>query len=362
MSAPWFDQFNDTILTSVADWAWLRNLETAAYSRFLEKFKIGLLPMRSRLLADRLIKVIATFLIPVSLEETGIADGPKALDNILDLDSLHFELIDMFSAGLEFKAAAGGSDNRYEFIVNPLNIDQTRKAESSGSSQICTSRPWNYASLRVYDAGIPNWLDPRSDAIIQTNNFVPGLSRTKARCIYSRDISKEGSETGFDGSTLQTHNPFSTSVRSQRRILSPTTSVNRSNNLGTIHSPNQRIFGRSNRPTSVEPIDNRPEHCRIDCSSSKQISHPEDQLNRDDDSLSTISSVRDPFEVEINTMRVELESTTTEKAVDEQGADVASKHERSSICGACGTELSCYDSMLRHQKNSKSLQCINGWS
>jgi len=361
---------NGAMLTSIGGWAWLRNFETAAYSRFLERpeFIECLLPRRSRLLADRLSKVTATFLIPVSPDGNGCVDGPNILDAILG--RLHFRFIELFLAGLKFKAATAATDNRYEFVIHrpgTLSFEKGAKQASASTSEMhgrfqMRGTSWLHASLKVYDAGPANLLNPQSDAIVQTNNFVPRISKAKCRCIFSKDITIEKSETRLALWNLQTRSPFGTSVRSQRENLPRIPSTRQSNNPDVPSSDfnamddtlQQRMSG-STQAASVKATDNRSKRTTTESSLGKRTSQTEALFDEDNDSSSDLTRVSD---AEADIASAEQEAMTSDIPAIDAGGDASGRNKASCICSACGTKLSSKTALLRHEKNSKPLLVI----
>jgi hypothetical protein len=353
------------MLISIGGWAWLRNFETAAYSRFLERpeFKESLLPRRARLLADRLSKATVKFLIPVSLDGNGCVDGLKVLNAILG--RLHFRFIELFLAGLKFKAAAAATDNRYEFIIHrpgTLSFENGAKITSASTSQVHErfqkrGTSWLHASLKVYDAGPANLLNPQSDAIVQTNNFVPRTSKAKCRCIFSKDITIEKSETRLALWNLQIRSSFDTSVRSQRENLTqilPTSQSNRSDvwssDFNAIDDTLQQRMSRSAQAASVKATDNRREQPATESSLGKRTSQTEALFNEDNDSSSDLTLVG---EAEADIASAEQEAMAADiPAIGAEG-DASGRNMASCACFTCGAKLSCKAALVRHEKNSK---------
>jgi hypothetical protein len=358
---------NGAMLIGIGGWAWLRNFETAAYSRFLERpeFKECLLPRRSRLLADRLSKVTATFLIPVSPDGNGCVDAPNVLDAILG--RLHFRFMELFLAGLKFKAATAATDNRYEFVIHrpgTLSSEKGAKQASASTSKMhgrlqMRGTSWLHASLKIYDAGPANLLNPQSDAIVQTNNFVPRISKAKCRCIFSKDITIEKSETRLAFWNLQTRSPFGTPVRSQRENLPRIPSTNQSNNPDVRSSDfnamddtlQQRMSG-SSQAASVKATDNRTKRATTEFLLGKRTSQTEPLFDEDNDSSSDLTWVS---EVEADIVSAEQEAMTSDIPAIDVGGDASGRNKASCICFACGTKLSSKTALLRHEKNSKPL-------
>jgi hypothetical protein len=357
---------NGAMLTSTGGWAWLRNFETAAYSRFLERpeFKECLLPRRSRLLADRLRKVTATFLIPVSPDGNGCVDGSNTLNAILG--RLHFQFIELFSAGLKFKAATAATDNRYEFVIHRLGTLSFEKGAKQVSANTSTMNgrfqrigtSWLHASLKVYDAGPANLLNPQYDAIVQTNNFVPRISKAKCLCIFSKEITIEKSETRLAHWNLQTRSPFDTSVRSQRENLPqilPTSQSNSpdvpSSDFNAIDDTLQQRMSGSAQAASVKATDNRREQPATESSLGKRTSQTQALFDEDNDSSSDFTLVG---EAEADIASAEQEAIAVDiLAIDAEG-DASGRNKASCACFTCGAKLSCKASLVRHEKNSKS--------
>jgi hypothetical protein len=354
-------------LTNTGDWAWLRNLQTAAYSRFLasSEFKEGLLPIRSRLLADRLSNAAAFLIIPVS-SESGHAGGPKVVDPILE--TLHSRFNSLFFAGLRFKATTAATDNRYEFALEPLGTMTLEMTQGPAPMRTFTthdrglrgdtSRSWFHASLRVYDAGPANWLNPRSNAIIQTDNFVPGLSKTNCNCIY-KDITVKISDIRHGGSEMQNIGASRNLKRSRRESLeSPSTLRLDTAGLGpsscgrTDYAQDQRVCKSAGYKFS-RSIDDRLEQNTTDFLSAKRISVSEYRRDEDNDSGSDsdLTSIGDPYEPNPDMTRAEVEATRSERTVPAQRAPATRTAGDGYVCPACGTSLSNLDSLRRHQRN-----------
>ncbi len=361
------------VLTKTGDWALLRNLETAAYSRLLERseFKEGLLHWTSRLLAERLKNVTATFLTQVSFEDDP-SDEREALNLILK--SLHCRFVQLFTAGLQFKAVTGATDNRYEFVVNALEtfiVENDPQPASRRTSEMDartqkrhSNTSWFHASLRVYGAAPPNRLNPRADAIIQTNNFVPGLSKTKCHCIYISDIAIEKTETSLGRSNLQICSPFGTTIASQRELFPLVTSTDQPsdagfNNFGEIGNTSQQRFTSSIRAACATSTADRAGQTRAESFLGKQIPQTEARLNEDNGSLSDKGPLEPVFEVEAVLVQAEGETSRSETSAVDQGADSKSKNEGPWICHTCGTPLSSNDSLRRHERNGKPTNVQN---
>jgi hypothetical protein len=357
---------NGAILTSIGGWAWLRNFETAAYSRFLERpeFKECLLPRRSRLLADRLSKATATFLIPVSPDGNGCVGGPNILDAILG--RLHFRFIELFLAGLKFKAATAATDNRYEFVIHrlgTLSFERGAKQASASTSKMNgrfqrRGASWLHASLKVYDAGPANLLNPQSDAIVQTNNFVPRISKAKCRCIFSKDITIEKLETRLALWNSETRSPFGTSVTSQRENLPPILLTSQSNNpdvrssdFNAIDDTLQQRMSGSTQAAPVKATGNRSKRTTTEPSLGKRTSQTEAQFDEDNDSSLDFTWVG---EAEADIESAEQEAMTSDILALDAG-DASGRNKASCICFACGAKLSSKTALLRHEKNSKPL-------
>jgi hypothetical protein len=351
-------------LTNSGDWAWLRNFETAAYSRFLERseFKEGLLPMRSTSLARRLSAATASFIVQVPWE-VGLAEFPRGIDSVFE--TLHARFKEVFSASLNFKAATAATDNRYEFIVmspHALGTEMSREPPPRSTSILHEatqmrggSRSWVHASLRVYMAGPADWLNPRSNAIIQTDNFVPGLSE-KHKCIYSKDIAVERSDIRLDGSGFSIHSPVSNSNRLQRDPI-----VQASETWPSMAHPGPRMRGsvnnelgggnsRSTQHVSSQSADDPPDHRMSTSSWAKEISSFESPRDRDEGSLSDLTSVEEQYDVDFTMKKAGRETTRNKGKIFGQVASTSHLKTSPHVCLACGTPLSNLDCLRRHEK------------
>jgi len=205
-------------------------------------------------------------------------------------------------------------------------------------------------------------LNPQSDAIVQTNNFVPRISKAKCRCIFSKDITIEKSETRLALWNLQTRSPFGTSVRSQRENLPRIPSTRQSNNPDVPSSDfnamddtlQQRMSG-STQAASVKATDNRSKRTTTESSLGKRTSQTEALFDEDNDSSSDLTRVSD---AEADIASAEQEAMTSDIPAIDAGGDASGRNKASCICSACGTKLSSKTALLRHEKNSKPLLVI----
>ncbi|KAE9373612.1 hypothetical protein N431DRAFT_407256 [Stipitochalara longipes BDJ] len=344
------------------DWAWLRNLETAAYSRFLERseFKEGLLPMKSRLLADRLSNATASFITPIT-SEISRDDKPKAIDSILE--SLHARYIKLFSAGLKFKAATAVTDNKYEFVLKlPGTLIGEQSQEQIPRSTHTTQersriadkeRSWFHASLRVYDAGPANWLNPRTDAIIQTDNFVSGISKTNNKCIYHKDIAIKISDIREDRSGLETHRTIG---RSGSQLLSALFTVQfndpdtRPNSYNRIDDALEQKMSRSSQNLTNNPSNREPDQHQAADTSAKQIAAPQRQRDNDNGSQPDLTPVADPYQMDPGVSKTNAGATKSKRGIRRSTIDRPGTA-GAFVCSACGTPLSTSDILRRHEKN-----------
>lgn len=178
------------ILTSLGGWEGLRNFETAAYSQFIHSavFKEELLPRHAHALADRLGNTVKTLIVPI-------------IDNNLDdvHSRLRFRFIELFTACLNLKAALAITDNQFQFMIHPLGISQDDNVPMASfentfnrTEKLPTderTESYLHASIKVYQEGCANLLEPQAGGIVQTNNFViQAPDPSLYSCVYTKAI------------------------------------------------------------------------------------------------------------------------------------------------------------------------------
>jgi hypothetical protein len=290
-------------------------------------------------------------------------DGPNILDAILV--RFHFRFMKLFLTGLKFKAATAATDNRYEFVIHrpgALSFEKGAKQASASTSKINgrfqrRGTSWLHASLKVYDAGTANLLNPQSDAIFQTHNFVPRISKGKCRCIFNKDITIEKSETRLALWNSQTRSPFGTSVISQRKNLPPILLTSQSNNpdvrssdFNAIDDTLQQRMSGSTQAAPVKATGNRSKRTTTESSLGKRTSQTEAQFGEDNDTSSALTWVG---EVEADIESAEQEAMTSDIPAIDAGGDASGRNKPPCIRFACGAELSSKTTLLRHEKHSK---------
>jgi hypothetical protein len=257
----------------------------------------------------------------------------------------------LFLTGLKFKAATAATDNRYEFVIHrpgALSFEKGAKQASASTSKINgrfqrRGTSWLHASLKVYDAGTANLLNPQSDAIFQTHNFVPRISKGKCRCIFNKDITIEKSETRLALWNSQTRSPFGTSVISQRKNLPPILLTSQSNNpdvrssdFNAIGDALQQRMSGSTQAAPVKATGDRSKRTTTEFSLGKRTSQTEAQFDEDNDTSSALTWVG---EAEADIESAEQEAMTSNIPAIDAGGDASGRNKAPCICFACGAEL-----------------------
>ncbi|KAH7377575.1 hypothetical protein BKA64DRAFT_254942 [Cadophora sp. MPI-SDFR-AT-0126] len=188
------------IIYNLGDWNTSRNYDIAAYSQMFnsEQFTLMILPLRATQLADRFMKAIDGVLCSKSVEQYL---QPQSQKRVKDL---HSRLVEIFKASLDLKAHTVVTDNEYLFMVHPMGTPfthTTQPGDSSNRSETRTSTTsWLHASFRVYPAKPPNINNRKSDAIVQTTNFMLKEGETRHNCLVEKHIAVRKSERGAIGS------------------------------------------------------------------------------------------------------------------------------------------------------------------
>ena len=317
--------------------------------------------MKSKLLADRLANATASLIGPIT-SEINPDDKSKAIDSILQ--SLHARYIKLFSAGLKFKAATAATDSRYEFVLEvPGTLAGEQSQEQALGSPFTTrdrfrlrgTRPaWFHASLRVYDAGPANWLNPQADAIIQTDNFVPGISKVNCPCIYQKDILIERSDIEDNTSSLQKHTTVGTSGR---QVLSTPLHFQLSSPNARLQSRGEMEAGLGQRmDQSFQYVPPNSSNRELDLSQAtytptRKVVLPHSQVENYNRRQSELMVGTDSCRVDSRTSKKQEEAARSKRVgFDSRTSDTEGVTE-TFVCHKCGTPLSNNHSLQRHENN-----------
>jgi hypothetical protein len=81
-----------------------------------------------------------------------------------------------------------------------------------------------------------------------------------------------------------------------------------------------------------------------------EISRPDDPRDKDNVSLSDLTAVGDPYEMDVRMTGAEVQATRSESTILDRGA-LATQAVGPCVCPACGTPLSNIHCLRRHERN-----------
>jgi len=317
--------------------------------------------MKAGLLADRLTNATATLIRPVA-SETSPDHRPEPIDSILD--SLHGRYVKLFCAGLQFKAATAITNNKYEFVLQlpgtltgQQGLEQTIGSPSTTRGKMrkrTTRTSWFHASLKVFDAGPRNWLNPLTDAIIQTDNFVPRTSKTNRPCVYEKDILIERSDIRDDSSSLTMHNTLRFSVRpplSRPLNIQFNDADTRRSSRSEMEERMDGAMDRSFQNVLQSSSNGETQQHQSSYTSTKEVVARDGQINNENRRRSELTAVEEVYETDSGALGKQAGCPRSEtlslgsRASGMRGA--ADDH----ICRMCGAPLANYDTRRRHEKN-----------
>jgi hypothetical protein len=142
--------------------------------------------------SNGLVEILAP-LFGLNLGDHGMVEGksPYTPDNVSK--DIHFRFFEIFRAALKFKSSSVITKQRYEFAVHSLecSIQNSHTDTSSVRSRKYSLSPdlWRSASLRIYEAGPRDHLNPLNDALVKLGNFVEfdSLDR-RPECLHTSHI------------------------------------------------------------------------------------------------------------------------------------------------------------------------------
>ena len=152
-----------------------------------------ILPLRARQLADRFMVAINDLLYSPAANQSLQRHSSKGFED------LHLRLVQIFKASLDLKAQTAITENEYSFVVHRMGTPLVLSTQPGGSSNDSESHgsatPWLHASFKVYPAGPPNKHNRKSDAIVQTSNFLSHVEGSRMdNCLVEKHIAVRKSE------------------------------------------------------------------------------------------------------------------------------------------------------------------------
>ena len=158
-----------------------------------EQFSKMILPLRARQLADRFMVAINDLLCSPAANQYLQRHSSKGFED------LHLRLVQIFKASLDLKAQTAITENEYSFVVHRMGTPLVLSTQPGGSSNDSESHgsatPWLHASFKVYPAGPPNKHNRKSDAIVQTSNFLSHVEGSRMdNCLVEKHIAVRKSE------------------------------------------------------------------------------------------------------------------------------------------------------------------------
>ncbi|KAN0098379.1 hypothetical protein V8E51_014042 [Hyaloscypha variabilis] len=182
-------------------WRQLSALDQLAYKRIIESEDHDEIVSREATKhANGLIEILAPlFGLNLSLHDRLEDRSPYTPDNLSK--DIHFRLFEIFRVALKFKSLSVITKQRYEFTVHGLRCSDEESpvrtspdhSQSGQDRPIPSTGPFPLASLAIYEAGPRNHINPFSDALVKTGNFVE-FGEKRPQFLYTTHIVVEKSD------------------------------------------------------------------------------------------------------------------------------------------------------------------------